>query len=80
MTGGKAVVSTGVGQHQMWAAQYYLFDEPRNWLTSGGLGAMGFGLPAALGAQLARPDELVVNIDGRRELCNECSGTGHPIR
>ena len=64
MTGGKAVVSTGVGQHQMWAAQYYLFDEPRNWLTSGGLGAMGFGLPAALGAQLARPGELVVNIDG----------------
>ena len=64
MTDGSAVVSTGVGQHQMWAAQYYLFDEPRNWLTSGGLGAMGFGLPAALGAQLARPDDLVVNIDG----------------
>jgi acetolactate synthase-1/2/3 large subunit len=64
MTKGQAVISTGVGQHQMWSAQYYLFDEPRNWLTSGGLGAMGFGLPAALGAQLARPDELVVDIDG----------------
>jgi acetolactate synthase-1/2/3 large subunit len=63
-TGGDAVVATGVGQHQMWAAQYYLFDEPRNWLTSGGLGAMGFGLPAALGAALARPDKLVVDIDG----------------
>jgi len=61
---GKAVISTGVGQHQMWAAQHYLFDEPRNWLTSGGLGAMGFGLPAALGAALARPDATVVDIDG----------------
>ncbi len=63
-TGGKAIISTGVGQHQMWAAQYYLFDEPRNWLTSGGLGAMGFGLPAAIGAALARPGEVVVDIDG----------------
>ncbi len=61
---GKAVISTGVGQHQMWAAQHYLFDEPRNWLTSGGLGAMGFGLPAALGAALARPDATVIDIDG----------------
>jgi len=64
MTGGKAVISTGVGQHQMWAAQHYKFDEPRNWLTSGGLGSMGFGLPAAIGAQAARPDELVIDIDG----------------
>ena len=64
MTEGKAIIATGVGQHQMWSAQYYLFDEPRNWLTSGGLGAMGFGLPAAIGAQLARPDALVVDIDG----------------
>lgn len=64
LTEGKAVISTGVGQHQMWAAQFYPFDEPRNWLTSGGLGAMGFGLPAALGAQLARPDALVIDIDG----------------
>jgi acetolactate synthase-1/2/3 large subunit len=64
LTEGKAVITTGVGQHQMWAAQFYPFDEPRNWLTSGGLGAMGFGLPAALGAQLARPDALVIDIDG----------------
>jgi acetolactate synthase I/II/III large subunit len=64
MTEGKAVIATGVGQHQMWAAQYYRFDEPRNWITSGGLGAMGFGLPSAVGAQLGRPDDLVVDIDG----------------
>ena len=64
MTEGKAVISTGVGQHQMWAAQHYKFDEPRNWLTSGGLGSMGFGLPAAIGAAAARPDAVVVDIDG----------------
>jgi len=64
MTKGQAVITTGVGQHQMWAAQYYLFDQPRNWITSGGLGAMGFGLPAAVGAQLARPNDLVIDIDG----------------
>ena len=63
-TKGKAIISTGVGQHQMWAAQFYPFDEPRNWLTSGGLGSMGFGLPSAIGAALARPGELVVDIDG----------------
>ncbi|MEE2754864.1 MAG: biosynthetic-type acetolactate synthase large subunit [Candidatus Latescibacterota bacterium] len=63
-TEGKAIIATGVGQHQMWAAQFYPFDEPRNWLTSGGLGSMGFGLPSAIGAALARPDELVVDIDG----------------
>ena len=63
-TDGKAVISTGVGQHQMLAAQFYSFDEPRNWLTSGGLGSMGFGLPSAIGAALARPDDLVVDIDG----------------
>jgi acetolactate synthase-1/2/3 large subunit len=64
LTEGKAIISTGVGQHQMWAAQFYPFDEPRRWLTSGGLGSMGFGLPAAIGAQLAFPDALVVDIDG----------------
>jgi acetolactate synthase-1/2/3 large subunit len=57
-------VSTGVGQHQMWAAQYFRFNRPRTWMTSGGLGAMGFGLPAALGAQAAHPDQLVIDIDG----------------
>ena len=64
MTGGKAIVATGVGQHQMWAAQHYLFDDPRNFITSGGLGSMGFGLPSAIGAALANPDRLVVDIDG----------------
>ena len=56
LTHGEAIITTGVGQHQMWAAQHYLFDEPRNWLSSGGLGSMGFGLPAAIGAAAARPD------------------------
>lgn len=52
-TKGDAIVTTGVGQHQMWAAQYYKFDAPRRWATSGGLGSMGFGLPSALGAAVA---------------------------
>jgi acetolactate synthase-1/2/3 large subunit len=63
-TQGRAVISTGVGQHQMWAAQYFDFREPRLWLTSGSMGTMGFGLPAAIGAQFARRDALVVDIDG----------------
>jgi acetolactate synthase-1/2/3 large subunit len=58
------IVSTGVGQHQMWTAQYYHFENPRRFLTSGGLGTMGYGFPAALGAQAAFPDKLVINIDG----------------
>jgi acetolactate synthase-1/2/3 large subunit len=58
------VVATGVGQHQMWAAQYFHFNTPRRWITSGGLGAMGFGLPAAMGAQAAHPDKTVIDIDG----------------
>jgi acetolactate synthase-1/2/3 large subunit len=64
ITDGKAIISTGVGQHQMWAAQYFDFREPRLWLTSGSMGTMGFGLPAAIGAQFARPDKLVIDVDG----------------
>jgi acetolactate synthase I/II/III large subunit len=64
MTNGEAIIVPGVGQHQMWAAQYYNYTYPRQLLTSGGLGAMGFGLPAAMGAKVARPDKLVINIDG----------------
>lgn len=57
-------ITVGVGQHQMWAAQYYKFDKPRRWLSSSGLGTMGFGLPAAMGVQAAFPDSLVIDIDG----------------
>jgi acetolactate synthase I/II/III large subunit len=64
LTKGEFVMTTGVGQHQMWAAQWTRFTRPRTWITSGGLGSMGFGLPAAMGAQAARPDALVVDIDG----------------
>ena len=63
-TRGKAIITTGVGQHQMWAAQYFDFREPRLWLTSGSMGTMGFGLPAAIGAQFAAPDRTVIDIDG----------------
>lgn len=61
---GEAIITTGVGQHQMWAAQYFDFREPRLWLTSGSMGTMGFGLPAAIGAQFARPNRTVIDIDG----------------
>lgn len=64
ITDGKAIVSTGVGQHQMWAAQYLDYKLPRTWLTSGSMGTMGFGLPAAVGAQLGCPDALVIDVDG----------------
>jgi acetolactate synthase-1/2/3 large subunit len=63
-TGGEAVVTSDVGQHQMWAAQYYDFPAPRRWINSGGLGTMGFGLPAAMGAAVGRPDALVCCIAG----------------
>lgn len=59
-----AIIATGVGQHQMWSAQFYKFRQARRWLSSAGLGTMGFGLPAAMGAKLAHPDKLVVDIDG----------------
>ncbi len=64
LTGGKAIITTEVGQNQMWAAQYYHFDKPGHFITSGGLGVMGFGLPAAIGAQMACPEKLVVDVAG----------------
>jgi len=64
MTEGKAIITTGVGQHQMWAGQHYNFREPRTFLTSAGLGTMGFGYPAAMGAKVAKPDVEVIDIDG----------------
>src|SRR5579884_268712 len=64
LSGGNAIVTSDVGQHQMWAAQFIRFNEPRLWLNSGGLGSMGFGLPAAVGAQFARPDKLVFAVCG----------------
>jgi len=63
-TGNEAIITTGVGQNQMWAAQFYKFTRPRQFISSGGLGTMGFGLPAAIGAQIAKPDATVVDIDG----------------
>lgn len=64
LTGGEALIVTGVGQHQMWAGQFYNYSRARQFITSGGLGTMGFGLPSAIGAKVGRPDQLVVDIDG----------------
>jgi acetolactate synthase-1/2/3 large subunit len=64
MTKGEAIITTGVGQHQMWAGQFYDFEQPRTFLTSAGLGSMGFGYPAALGAKVAMPNKEVIDIDG----------------
>ncbi|WP_166241559.1 biosynthetic-type acetolactate synthase large subunit [Paenibacillus turpanensis] len=70
-TNGKAIITTDVGQHQMWAAQFYKYNHPRSFITSGGLGTMGFGLPSAIGAQIGRPDQLVISIngDGGVQMC-----------
>jgi len=70
-TKGDAIITSDVGQHQMWAAQFYKFNKPRSWISSGGLGTMGFGLPSAIGAQIGNPDRLVVSIngDGGVQMC-----------
>src|SRR6202790_964190 len=68
LTGGDAFITSDVGQHQMWAAQYYKFDKPRRWINSGGLGTMGFGLPAAMGVQLVNPGATVVCVTGEASI------------
>lgn len=68
ITEGKAIITTGVGQHQMWAGQYYHLKQARRFISSGGLGTMGFGAPAAIGAQVGKPDDLVIDIDGDRSF------------
>ena len=68
VTGGDAFVTSDVGQHQMWTAQYYKFDKPRRWINSGGLGTMGFGLPAAMGVQMANPDATVACVTGEGSI------------
>ena len=68
VTGGQAIVTSDVGQHQMWAAQFYKFDQPRRWINSGGLGTMGFGLPAAMGARLANPGATVACVTGESSI------------
>jgi len=82
-TNGEAIISTEVGQHQMWAAQYYKYTEPRTLLTSGGLGTMGYGLGASLGAKVGRPEKTVVNIAGdgcfRMNMNEIATATRHNI-
>jgi acetolactate synthase-1/2/3 large subunit len=68
VTRGEAYVTSDVGQHQMWAAQYYKFDQPRRWINSGGLGTMGFGLPAAMGVQFAHPEAMVACVTGEGSI------------
>ena len=79
-TGGDAIITSDVGQHQMWAAQYYDFDKPSRWINSGGLGTMGFGLPAAIGAKVARPDEQVVCLAGDGSLVMVCQELATAVR
>jgi acetolactate synthase-1/2/3 large subunit len=68
VTRGDAYVTSDVGQHQMWAAQFYKFDKPRRWISSGGLGTMGFGMPAAMGVQLAHPKQTVACVTGEASI------------
>ena len=86
VTGGNAFVTSDVGQHQMWTAQYYGFDKPRRWINSGGLGTMGFGMPAAMGVQLAHPGEVVACVTGEAsfQMClqelSTCRQYGLPLK
>ena len=86
ITKGDAYITSDVGQHQMWAAQFYKFDKPRRWINSGGLGTMGFGLPAAMGVQIAHPDELVCCVTGEASIImciqelSTCKQYGLPIK